>query len=206
VSVLSRKKGVISLVDSEPESGSISPSDQTSRTSGSEDLDLWSSVAKGDLAAFEKLVRRHQASLVRFLDRLIGNRDDAEDVAQETLVAALRKAQAFKGRSTVRSWLFGIAKNSARVFLRSHRRRQSRERGGATVSETGSGDRSDEWVRRVLEELPRKLREALILCDLNDFTYEEAAEVLRCPVKTVSTRLFRARERIAATLRGQGPE
>jgi RNA polymerase sigma-70 factor (ECF subfamily) len=170
----------------------------------SSDEPLWDSVASGDLEAFEILVRKHQAPLIRFLERFLGNRSDAEDVAQETFLAALRKPEAYQGRASVRSWLFAIAKNSAREFLRAKSRRRHRETVRAVEDKAGSPDPSETWVRELLASLPEKLRDALLFCDLHGFTYEEAAEVLKCPVKTVSTRLFRAREKMMEFLKARG--
>jgi RNA polymerase sigma factor (sigma-70 family) len=128
----------------------------------------------------------------------LGNRADAEDVAQDALLAAFSQASSFRGRSTVRSWLYAIAKNAARVFQRSRVRRRVREQSGARPG--AAPDPSETWARELLARLPEIFREVLLLCDVNGFTYEEAAEALRCPVKTVSTRLFRARERMAKFL------
>lgn len=170
----------------------------------SSDEPLWDSVAAGDLDAFEILVRKHQAPLIRFLERFLGNRSDAEDVAQETFLAALRKPEAYQGRASVRSWLFAIAKNSAREFLRAKSRRWKRETAKAVDDRARQADPSETWVRELLASLPEKLRDALLFCDLHGLTYEEAADILKCPVKTVSTRLFRARERMAEFIKSRG--
>ena len=190
------------LDDAGPESG-IAP-DPERDPSPPSDGPLWRSVAAGDLDAFEVLVRRHQASLIRFLERFLGSRSDAEDVAQETFLAALRRPEAYQGRASVRSWLFAIAKNSAREFLRAAGRRRRREWARSVRDRSAHPDPSETWVRELLAAMPDKLREALLVCDLHGFTYEEAAEILKCPVKTVSTRLFRARERMVEFLKARG--
>ncbi len=184
------------LADATPEAGMSPSPDDNLPDKPLRDQDLWESVAAGDLEAFGEVVRRHQAPLVSYLERLIGNRADAEDVAQDALLGALRKAAAFEGRASLRSWLFAIAKNCARAFLRSRSRQRNRERGQATPPRIAHATVAGEWLTELLYRLPQKLREALLLCDVHGFTYEEAADVLGCPVKTVSTRLFRAREKM----------
>lgn len=174
------------------------PAESEPRPADGDDVALLALASRRELPAFESLVRRHQAGLVRFLDGLLGNRADAEDVAQDALLAAFRQASSFRGRSTVRSWLYAIAKNAARAFQRSRVRRRVREQSGARPG--AAPDPSETWARDLLGRLPEIFREVLLLCDVNGFTYEEAAEALRCPVKTVSTRLFRARERMAELL------
>lgn len=192
---------MLQLDDAGPESGTAPDSERD--PSPPSDGPLWSSVAAGDLEAFEVLVRRHQASLIRFLERFLGNRSDAEDVAQETFLAALRRPEAYQGRASVRSWLFAIAKNSAREFLRARGRRRHREVARSVRDRAAHPDPSETWIRELLAAMPDKLREALLVCDLHGFTYEEAAEILKCPVKTVSTRLFRARERMVEFLKAR---
>jgi len=184
---------MFALVDEAP------PAESESRPADSDDVALLARASRRELPAFESLVRRHQAGLVRFLDGLLGNRADAEDVAQDALLAAFRRASSFRGGSTVRSWLYAIAKNAARAFLRSRGRRRVREQSAARPG--AAPDPSESWARELLARLPEVFREVLLLCDVNGFTYEEAAVTLRCPVKTVSSRLFRARERMAEFLR-----
>jgi RNA polymerase sigma-70 factor (ECF subfamily) len=165
-------------------------------------------LRRHELPSFEVLVRRHQSGLIRFLEGLLGNRADAEDVAQEALIAAFRESSAFEGRASVRSWLFAIAKNAALGFKRSTARRRRRDR-TARPAAGSAGDPSEAWALELLAKIPEPFREALLLCDLAGFTYEEAAETLKSPVKTISTRLFRGRERLAALLEerdlGHGP-
>jgi len=191
------------IADAGPDTGACPPPDGGPTGGGSADENLLFEASKGELKAFEEVVRRHQASLVRFLERLIGNRADAEDVAQEAFLAALRKSSSFKGRASVRSWLFAIAKNIARDFLRSRIRRRNRELARSVAIEDKPTQESGRWIRNLLDLLPPKLREALLVCDVFGFTYEEASDVLACPVKTVSTRLFRARERMVEILKAE---
>ena len=175
------------------------PAESDPRPAERDDAALLARASRRERPAFETLVRRHQAGLIRYLDGLLGNRADAEDAAQDALLAAFRQASTFRGASTVRSWLYAIAKNSARACLRSRGRRRRREL--STPPPRAVSDPSESWARELLSRLPEKFREVLLLCDVNGFTYEEAAETLRCPVKTVSSRLFRARERMAEFLR-----
>lgn len=179
------------------------PADSGEIQPEADDASLLARSSRREVDAFASLVRRHQAGLVRFLEGMIGRRGDAEDLAQEALLAAFRGASDFDGRSTVRSWLFAIAKNAAREFSRSHRRRRARELEASSSEKRDPPDPSEAWARELLEQLPEKFREALLLCDVNGFTYEEAAQALGCPVKTLSTRLFRARERMAILLKNR---
>ena len=193
-------------IDMGSEPGAPPAAEVDSRDPEPSDALLWSSVSRGDLAAFESIVRRHQASLIRFLMRVTGNLADAEDVAQETFLSALKKPGAFQGRASLRSWLFAIAKNTARASLRSQSRRDRRELARSRTQETAAPDPSESWLAELLEKISPKLREALLLCDVQGLTYEEAADVLRCPVRTISTRLFRARERMARLLKESDPD
>jgi len=175
------------------------PADAGPRPPDGDDAALLARASRRELPAFELLVRRHQAGLVRFLEASLGSRADAEDVSQDALLAAFRQASSFRGRSSVRSWLYAIAKNAARAFQRSRVRRRAREQ--AVVRADAGADPSESWARELLARLPEPFREAVLLCDVSGFTYEEAAAAMGCPVKTVSSRLFRARERMAALLK-----
>ena len=163
--------------------------------------------------AFEQLVRRHQGLVRAQLRRLLG--DDpalADDLAQEVFVLAWRKLDQFRGESRFGTWLYRIAVNTAKNYLTAQGRRPpeldvdcsdaEQQEGAEAMHELASPESlvlSDEIHRMVmatLESLPEDLRTAITLREIEGLSYEEIAEIMGCPVGTVRSRIFRAREAI----------
>jgi RNA polymerase sigma-70 factor (ECF subfamily) len=181
-----------------------------------DDLDLVEKAKAGDLEAFETLVTRHQHRLVGFVRLMMStapDREAAEDVAQEAFLRAYRALGQFRGQSTFRTWLYQIATNAARTHSA-----RGRDRKEVQEPETGHArDRaSDENVerrviahdalRRALSELPDEWREALVLRDIEGLEYKEIAELLKIPMGTVESIIFRGRQRLKAALMEQRHE
>jgi RNA polymerase sigma-70 factor (ECF subfamily) len=161
-------------------------------------------IADGDVDALGMLFRRCQQNVYRFALHLSGSSSLADDVTQDVFVTVIRDAAKFEaGRGTVPAWLCGIARN----FVR---RRLARDRGGASVDvdegveaslHAASPDPLDaltsaesiEALRRAVLSLPWRYREAVVLCDLQEMSYIDAANALDCPVGTVRSRLNRGR-------------
>lgn len=159
---------------------------------------LWSRSVAGDLDAFETVVRRHWPGVAAFLRGMGMDASAADDLAQETFVTAHARAREFAGRGTLRGWLFAIARNAAKMWRRSRARERARIESRpvpAADSAPWEGEAS-EIVEALLARLDEPHREVVALCELQGFSYEEAAAALEIPVKTVSSRLFRARERL----------
>jgi RNA polymerase sigma-70 factor (ECF subfamily) len=170
--------------------------------------------AKGDEEAFTALYRRHQAPLYRFALRMSGNVWAAEEIVQEVFMTLIREPKKFDPkRGALRSFLYGVTRN--RVLK--HLERTPRASLHVEIDEDGNGQRgmaSDsltpaEWaevgerrdqVRAAVLKLPVEFREAVVLCGLEELSYEEAARLLDCPVGTIRSRLHRGRALLLAKL------
>lgn len=165
---------------------------------------------RGDKQAFGLLVQRYQYKVQSLISRYVRNQGDVADVAQEAFIKAYRALPTFRGESAFFTWLYRIAVNSAKNYLVSQGRRppgsdlQVDEAeyvdGGESLHDMASPENmllSDE-IRQVvfdtIEGLPEELRMAITLRELDGLSYEEIAEVMDCPVGTVRSRIFRARE------------
>jgi len=181
------------------------------------DQKLVARVQRGDKAAFDLLVRKYQHKVAKLVSRYVRDRREVEDVTQEALIKAYRAIGGFRGESAFYTWLYRIAVNTAKNYLESMGRRppgSDVEVEGAELIESGDGLRdqatperqmlTDEiasTVHRVIENLPADLRTAITLRELEGLSYEEIAQVMDCPIGTVRSRIFRAREAIDQELR-----
>ena len=175
-----------------------------------DDLDLVARARAGDLDAFAALVNRHQHQLVSFVRLMTSSaqdRDAAEDVAQEAFLRAYRALGQFRGQSTFRTWLYQIATNVARTQSGRRRdRKESQEPESPHQRDRPSEENIERRViahdqlRRALSELPDDWREALVLRDIEGLEYKEIAEMLKIPMGTVESRIFRGRQRLKAAL------
>jgi RNA polymerase sigma-70 factor, ECF subfamily len=181
------------------------------------DLALVQRVQRGDKAAFDVLVLRYQHKVQKLIMRYIRDAAEAEDVAQEAFMKAYRALPAFRGDSAFYTWLYRIAINTAKNSLVSSKRRpltydldlqdpeQYDLQARLLESETPEGLLLTEEIRRTvdaaMEALPEDLRTAIMLRELDGLSYEEIAATMDCPVGTVRSRIFRAREAIDKRLR-----
>jgi len=186
-------------------------------TERSVDQMLVTRVQKGDKSAFDLLVRKYQHKVAKLVSRYVRDRREVEDVTQEALIKAYRAIGGFRGESAFYTWLYRIAVNTAKNYLESQGRRPPSsdvEIEGAELSESGGELRdqatperqmlTDEiasTVWRVIESLPPDLRTAVTLREIDGLSYEEIAEVMECPIGTVRSRIFRAREAIDLELK-----
>lgn len=173
-------------------------------------------VQKGDKRAFDLLVGKYQHKIMAVISRYIRNPDEVQDVAQDTFVRAWRALPRFRGDSAFFTWLYRIAINTAKNQLVSRSRRPPDtdiDIDDAQFLDSADGLRdvdtplghalSDEIavaVRRALDALPAEMRQAISLREFDGLSYEEIAEVMECPVGTVRSRIFRAREAIDEVL------
>lgn len=169
----------------------------------------------GDQRAFELLVRKYQYKIVQLVSRLVGDAD-APDVAQETFIKAYRALGGFRGQSAFYTWLYRIGINTAKNFMVARGRRPQgqdidvgdAEQYGHTehLSDVDTPESmllSEEIKTKVAEaiaKLPPDLRQAITLRELEGLSYEEIAEIMNCPIGTVRSRIFRAREAIDAVV------
>jgi RNA polymerase sigma-70 factor, ECF subfamily len=161
---------------------------------------------RGDPEAFGQLVARHERRVYGLCLRILGNREDAEDAAQEAFLAALRKAASFRRAAAFSTWLYRIAVNAATDQAR--RRGRGRladldpEDAGLAVApgELGEEVAAAVTVQTALARVPEEFRVAVVLCDLYRLPYADAAQILEVPVGTVKSRVFRGRAALAECL------
>jgi len=172
------------------------------------DDDLIGRVAQGDAQAFALLFRRRQADVYRFALHMTGMPAAADDVTQDAFMVVMRTAARYEpGRSGVTAWLCGIARNCARQRLGRERAFQPLDEVDDEVIEEAADPLIDltraegiAQVRRAVLSLPLRYREAVVLCDLQELSYAEAADALACAVGTVRSRLHRGRQLLASKL------
>jgi RNA polymerase sigma-70 factor (ECF subfamily) len=176
------------------------------------DDELLRQAAAGDAHAFAALFRRRHPDVFRFALHLTGSVQTAEDVVQEVFMVVVRDGARYEpGRATVAAWLCGIARNFVRQRLERDRRLTPvdfADDGEPSAVDNGAVDplagllRAErvETLRRAVHTLPLPYREAVVLCDLQEMSYGDAAAALGCPVGTVRSRLHRARTMLAARL------
>jgi RNA polymerase sigma-70 factor (ECF subfamily) len=169
-------------------------------------------VAAGDGPAFTELFRRRQPDVFRFAVHMTGSAATADDVVQEVFLAVMRGANRYEsGRATVTAWLCGIARNCVRQRLDRDRRLTLADFGDGREPEPAAAEAADplagllraeriDTLRRAVQALPVTYREAVVLCDLQEMPYSDAAEAIGCPVGTVRSRLHRARVMLAARI------
>jgi len=183
------------------------------------DQQLVARARQGDKNAFGLLVSKYQRKVQRLLSRLVRDPAEVEDLTQETFIKAYRALDSFRGDSAFYTWLYRIAINTAKNHLMASNRRPMVS---ATVHETEEGETWDELdtlsdsetpenllltqeiaqtVEEAIQSLPEELRTAITLRELEGLSYEEIAQVMGCPIGTVRSRIFRAREAIAHRLR-----
>ncbi len=175
------------------------------------DEDLMLALKHGDEAAFAELMRRHRGPIVNFVNRLIGDRDRAEDLAQEVFLRVYRHAGTYRVTARFTTWLYTIASNLGKNELRNRARRRN-----VSVEDTPRELKQDDYhlgtredflapdritelndrqrkVRYAIDSLPEHFRLMLVLRDIEGFAYEEIASMLELPLGTVKSRINRAR-------------
>lgn len=183
-----------------------------------EDYALVLRVQKGDKAAYNLLVSKYHRRLGRLLTRLLKNQEDIEDVIQETFIKAYRAIGNFRGESAFYTWIYRIAINTAKNLLVTQNRRPS------TIQEHADSDNETfednsalsnidtpesllqtqqigEAVNQAMAALPDDLRDAIVMREIEGMSYEEIAAAMGCPIGTVRSRIFRAREAISAKIK-----
>lgn len=176
------------------------------------DLALVRRVQQGDKAAFNLLVRRYQQKLSSLVSRYVSTQADVGDVVQEAFIKAYRALPNFRGESAFYTWLYRIAVNSAKNYLTAQSRRPHTTDVDADDAEIYEGnsalkeDASPESlllsgeIKKVIfstiDQLPEELRVAITLREIEGMSYEDIASIMECPVGTVRSRIFRARDAI----------
>jgi RNA polymerase sigma factor (sigma-70 family) len=167
------------------------------------DAELVEAARRGSSQAFERLVGRHQQAVRGFLRRTCGDWSDADDLAQDTFVAAWSALGRYKGEASVRSWLCAIAYRKALSHLRARGRGAARDRAyadsdDAVAQAPGAEDRMD--LADALASLPVEQRAAVSLCLAADFSHAEAAHALDLPLGTLKSHVTRGRSKLLEAL------
>lgn len=173
---------------------------------------------RGDTRAFDLLVLKYQGRIAALVSRFVSDHAEVEDVTQEAFIKAFRALPKFRGESAFYTWLYRIATNAAKNHLVARGRRPSADadvddaeyfeegealRDSSTPESQYFGHELASVVQETLEELPDDLRTALMLREFDGLSYEEIADVMACPVGTVRSRIFRAREAVDGRVRAQ---
>lgn len=185
------------------------------------DAPLVERVKQGDVKAFEMLVVKYQRRIERLIGRMVRDVDMVPDIAQETFIRAYRALPKFRGDSAFYTWLYRIAVNTAKKALGELKRdllvtessrasRDDEDETSRTENELTTGETPESLlqskeiamtVNSAIEALSEDLRQAITLREIEGLSYEEIAELMNCPIGTVRSRIFRAREAIALRLR-----
>lgn len=184
----------------------------TAQPAQQSDQQLVERVQAGDKRAFDLLVLKYQHKITAIISRYVRDRHEVQDVAQEAFIKAYRALKNFRGDSQFYTWLYRIAINTAKNYLVSRGRRPPGSDVDIEDAEFYSGgdalrdldtpennlfrDQLQDMVDRVLRELPEDLRTALTLREMEGLSYEDIADIMGCPVGTVRSRIFRAREAV----------
>jgi RNA polymerase sigma-70 factor (ECF subfamily) len=168
------------------------------------DSELLRQAAEGDGEAFAALYRRRQRAVYRYAMHMTGNTAIAEEVTQETFLALIRRPRLFDPeRGTMEAYLVGVARNQVRRRLAERRKHVPLEEAGARAderAETPGRELDLRLLRRALAALPERYREAVVLCELEEMSYEDAAHAAGCAAGTIKSRLHRARALLQAKL------
>lgn len=181
------------------------------------DQELVRRVQRGDTAAFDLLVRKYQHRIAALIGRYIADWSEVQDVAQETFIRAYRAMGNFRGDAQFYTWLHRIAVNTAKNHLVVHRRRPPTDDidvsdaeqfdSGIRLRDSDTPERElmrqqmEQTVMRAVEALPEELRVAITLREVDGLSYEDIATRMGCPIGTVRSRIFRAREAIDQELK-----
>ena len=182
------------------------------------DQQLVQRAQRGDLRAFDLLVLKYQGRIAALVSRYVSDAGEVEDVTQEAFIKAYRALGKFRGDSAFYTWLYRIAANAAKNHLVAKGRRPGADatiedaegfEEGGMLSESASpealamGNELAEVVESALNSLPDELKAALMLREFDGLSYDDIADVLGCPVGTVRSRIFRAREAIDQRVKEQ---
>lgn len=181
------------------------------------DADLVKRVQAGDSTAFDILVQKYQHKVVNLVGRFVSDQAECQDIAQDAFIKAFRAINSFRGDSQFYAWLYRIAANTAKNFLASRARKSPAYSVDVEDAEHFEGESglkeyanpenlllTDEiraTIFRAIENLPDDLKSAITLRELDGLSYEEIADVMDCPIGTVRSRIFRARDVIDKELR-----
>lgn len=169
----------------------------------------------GDVQAFDVLVRRYKDQLLNYVYRFVGNRNDAEDIVQETFLRVYKNKHYYKEIAKFSTWVYTIAGNLAKTELRRRKRRKIfsvsnfvNEERDYDIPDTDKnperevdGSIKDDIIQKAIEKLPAKFKEVILLRDVQGFAYEEISQILNIPLGTVKSRVNRGRLKLQEDLK-----
>lgn len=186
----------------------------TVRDSRPSDEDLIERFQKGDLYAYDLIVKRYKDQLLNFVYRFVGNQEEAEDIVQETFLRVYRKRHAYKRVAKFSTWIYTIAGNLSRTELRRRKRRKL-----FSITDLGYEDRDyeisdedfnpenqvdgvikEEIIQKEIDHLSPKFRQVIILRDVQELSYEEISKIIKVPIGTVKSRVNRGRLKLQGKL------
>jgi len=181
------------------------------------DAELVKRVQGGDTAAFDLLVQKYQHKVINLVGRFVSDKSECQDIAQDAFIKSFRAINSFRGDSQFYTWLYRIAANTAKNYLASRARKspgysvdvedaehfegESGLKEYATPENLLLTDEIKATVFGAIEKLPEDLKSAITLREIDGLSYEEIAQVMDCPIGTVRSRIFRARDVIDKELR-----
>lgn len=179
------------------------------------DETLIAQFQKGDVQAFDVLVRRYKDQLLNYVFRFVGNRVDAEDIVQETFLRVYKNKHYYKEIAKFSTWVYTIAGNLAKTELRRRKRRKVfsvsnfvNDERDFDIPDTAhnpekevDGSMKDDVIQRTIEKLPPKFKEVILLRDVQGFAYEEISQILNIPLGTVKSRVNRGRLKLQEDLK-----
>lgn len=181
------------------------------------DAELVAQAKKGGMQAFELLVNRYQQRVANVIAKFINDRDEIQDVAQEVFIKVFRALPKFRGDSSFYTWIYRIAVNTSKNHLVSKSRRIQNTQLGFEEAESFSNNEDqrnldtpdavyargelEKTMARAIDSLPEELKSAIVLREVDGLSYEEIAARMDCPIGTVRSRIFRARDAIDQALR-----
>lgn len=181
------------------------------------DAELVKRVQAGDVGAFDILVQKYQHKVINLVGRFVSDSAECQDIAQDAFIKAFRAIDSFRGDSQFYTWLYRIAANTAKNYLASRSRKMPAYAVDVDDAEHFEGESGlkeydnpenlllteeiEATIFSAIERLPEDLKSAITLREIDGLSYEEIAEVMDCPIGTVRSRIFRARDAIDKELR-----
>jgi RNA polymerase sigma-70 factor (ECF subfamily) len=172
------------------------------------DSELVRQIQSGEAAAFDELMRRYKRPVVNFVFRMLGNAEDADDVAQDVFVRVYQNLDAYRPEMKFSTWLFASARNAAidRIRWRSRHRTESIESAPEIVASSGTAEEVNareigDQIAAAIAKLPEDQKTAIVLSEYHGMSYAEIAGVMRCSEKSVESRLYRAKQTLRERLR-----
>jgi RNA polymerase sigma-70 factor (ECF subfamily) len=171
------------------------------------DSEIVRQIQSGDAAAFDELMRRYKRPVVNFIFRMLGNAQDAADVAQDVFVRVYQNLDSYRHETKFSTWLFALARNAAidRIRWRSRHRTESIESAPEIMASSGTAEEVNareisDQIAAAIVRLPEDQKTAIVLSEYHGMSYAEIAGVMRCSEKSVESRLYRAKQTLRVAL------